>query len=280
STKGNLLSLVGLAITALLTLSSTTLASNAMAGLMIRMERGFRPGDFVRVGEYFGRVSERGLFHTEIQTEDRDLVTLPNMFLATNPVRVVRSSGTIISAELSLGYDVSHATVEPLLIKAASDVGLVDPFVWLTELHDHAVGYRVCGFCEDVKTLVSVRSKLRASVLDTVHGAGIEIVSPSFMNQRPAPREEPVIPRPQRRRASVETTAPEEIVFDKAEAAGHKERLHEQRKALEARLHELEGELRGAKEEQAQQALSREVEQVSHELADVDDELKALEEEG
>ena len=88
--KVSLISLVGLAIAALLTLSSTTLAANAMAGFMHRSVKSWRVGDFIRVGEYFGRVSERGLFHTEIQTEDRDLVTLPNMFLATNPVRVVR----------------------------------------------------------------------------------------------------------------------------------------------------------------------------------------------
>ena len=59
--------------------------------------RNFRPGDFVRVGERLGRVTERGLFHTEIQTEDRDLTTLPNLYLVTNPVTVVRASGTIVS---------------------------------------------------------------------------------------------------------------------------------------------------------------------------------------
>jgi len=37
------------------------------------------------VGDYFGRVTERGLFHVEIQTEDRDLATLPNMFLVSQP---------------------------------------------------------------------------------------------------------------------------------------------------------------------------------------------------
>ena len=44
----------------------------------------------------FGRVTERGLFHTEIQTEDRDLVTLPNLYLVTNPVKVVRTFLTVL----------------------------------------------------------------------------------------------------------------------------------------------------------------------------------------
>ena len=43
---------------------------NVMAGLMLRAVRNFRTGDFVRVEKHFGRVTERGLLHTEIQTED------------------------------------------------------------------------------------------------------------------------------------------------------------------------------------------------------------------
>ena len=97
-TRGQLFGLLGLAITAALTLSSATFISNAMAGLMLRAVGNLRPGDWVRVGSEFGRVTERGLFHVEIQTEDSDLATLPNMYLVTQPVTVVRSSGTIVSA--------------------------------------------------------------------------------------------------------------------------------------------------------------------------------------
>ena len=45
-----------------------------------------------------GRVSELGLLRTEIQTERRNLTTFPNLYLVTNPVTVVRSSGTFISS--------------------------------------------------------------------------------------------------------------------------------------------------------------------------------------
>ena len=103
-TKDQMVALVGLVTTAAIALASTTFVANAMAGLMLRTVHSFRPGDFVRVEDHFGRVTERGLFHTEIQTEDRDLVTLPNLFLVTHPVKVVRASGTVVSARVSLGY--------------------------------------------------------------------------------------------------------------------------------------------------------------------------------
>ena len=75
ATRGQLISLAGLVLTALIALASTTLVANAMSGLLLRIVNSFRPGDFIRVGDAFGRVTERGLFHTEIQTEDRDLMT-------------------------------------------------------------------------------------------------------------------------------------------------------------------------------------------------------------
>jgi len=96
-----LLAVVGLLFSATMALSSTTFLGNAMAGVMIRAVRNFRIGDFIRCDQHFGRVTERGLFHTEIQTEDRELTTLPNLYLVTHPVTTVRASGTVISATVA-----------------------------------------------------------------------------------------------------------------------------------------------------------------------------------
>ena len=60
TSRGQLLALLGLALTAVIALSSTTFVANAMAGLMLRSVKSFRPGDFIRVGEQSGRVTERG----------------------------------------------------------------------------------------------------------------------------------------------------------------------------------------------------------------------------
>lgn len=243
-TKSNLITLVGLSITAVVTLSSTTLAANGMAGLMLRGVGSFRTGDFVRVGEQFGRVTERGLFHVEIQTEDRDLVTLPNLYLATNPVRVVRSSGTVVSAEVGLGYDTPHGRISELLKRAAADAGLEDPFVWIMELQDHAVRYRVAGMLEEIKTLVSARSRLHASVLDTLHEAGVEIVSPGFAFHRQTDASQRVIP--ERARSSEgggdepESNEPERKVFDKADSAEQRDEMRNELESLRKKIKELE----------------------------------------
>ena len=126
--KKEVTNIIGIVISAVLALSSATFIGNALAGIMLKAVKNFKPGDFVLVQGIYGRVTEMGLFHTEVQTEDRDLTTLPNLFLASNPVKVTRSSGTFIFSEVSLGYDVDRHKIENALIKAATIAGLNDPF--------------------------------------------------------------------------------------------------------------------------------------------------------
>lgn len=246
STRERILGLVGLAFTAIIALSSTTLVANAMAGVMQRSVGSFKPGDFLRVGQHFGRVTERGLFHTEIQTEDRDLTTLPNAYLVTHPVTVVRSSGTIISCSLSLGYEVSSADVEEILLKSAGATGLEDPFVQVLNLNDFHVEYRIAGFLEEVKQLITKRSELRKRVLNEFHAAGIEIVSPAFMNQRQLKPDERMIPDrfevTERADALPQQKTAEDIAFDKAEAAAELESLREVEESLSEKLEEMKRE--------------------------------------
>ncbi len=249
-TRGQLLGLFGLALTAVIALSSTTLVANAMAGMMLRAVRSFRPGDFVRVGEQVGRVTERGLFHVEIQTEDRDLTTIPNLYMISHPIVVVRASGTIVSARVSLGYENPHAEVEEFLARAAGEARLQEPFVQVVDLGDFSVTYRVAGFLPEVKHLLSARSNLRKAMLDTLHGGGIEIVSPAFMNQRPQPEGSQVVPpdtAPRPARAAADPI-PEELIFDKAEQAEKLEELRAEREDLQAETKALEESLAKADE--------------------------------
>ncbi len=231
-TRGELLGLLGLLLTVVIALSSTTFVSNAMAGLMLRSVKSFRHGDFISAGEHFGRVTERGLFHTEIQTEDRDLVTLPNLYLASSPVKVVRSSGTIISCDLSLGYDVPQQQLENLFKEAAASAGLKEPFIQIKDLGDFSVSYRVSGYYPEVKHLLSTRSQLRAEILDRLHKAGIEIVSPTFINQRQFASDEQFIAIPKRKVSpEIKHPPPESLIFDKADRA---EKIHILKKELKS----------------------------------------------
>jgi small-conductance mechanosensitive channel len=253
ATRNQLLTLVSIALTAVIALSSTTFVANAMAGVMLRSVGSYKPGDFIRVDEDFGRVTEIGLFHTEIQNRRRNLVTLPNLFLISRPFTVIRNSGTIISANVSLGYDTSHRKIAPLLIQAAEKAGLEKPFAQIRDLGDYSVIYRVAGLLKEVKQLMTIRSKLRRCILGTLHDAGIEIASPAIMNQRRIPEDEPIIPAPDHG-PQVATDAEEgheADVFDKAELAGQAEELKRSLVEIEAEAKELKAKLAKAEEADA-----------------------------
>jgi small-conductance mechanosensitive channel len=249
ATRSQVFQLLGLVITGVIAFSSTSFIANAMAGFMLRVVRTMNIGDFVKIGDQFGRVTERGLFHTEIQTENRDLTTFPNLHLVANPVTIVRSSGTIVSAELSLGYDLPWQAIEKLLKNAANKSGLEEPFVQIRGLGDYSVQYRVAGFLPEVKHLLTERSNLCKHVMDELHQHGVEIVSPSFMNQRQLSEERKIVPKVSSVASSAAVSdAPEDIIFDKAEEAERKEKLRVARRQLNEEIAALEGERKTADE--------------------------------
>ncbi len=280
-TNAEVIRLVGVAATVIVTLASTTLLGNAMAGLMLRNVKSFRPGDFVRIGEHFGRVSDRGLFHVEIQTVKRDLVTIPNQFLITRPVTVVRSSGTVITADVSLGYDTAHQVVEPILMEAAERAGLTEPFVHVLELGDYTVTYRIAGFLSNVKTLFTAQSSLHRRVLDSLHDAGVEIASPLLVGHRGLSESAPLIPRLDQavlsHREEDESAAPSELIFDKAEEAAAEDRAQTELDSYRAEAKELERSLKDAPDSERPR-IEDKMDSVLRKIEVLDAELEAMEE--
>lgn len=235
--KGQILSFVGIIISAALALSSTTLLGNALAAFMMRIVNPFQVGDFIRTEDSFGKVTNRGIFHTEIQTEDRNLQTIPNLRLATLPVKVIRPSGTILSSTVSLGYDVQRKVAEEALLQAAEKTELKNPFVFITKLGDFSVEYQVNGLLEDVNSILSTKSRLNKSILDELHDAAVEIVSPTFMNQRNV-SDVLFIPKKSYMKEHEDSEA-EKMIFDKADLAEKLEKAQLDIKELDERIAEL-----------------------------------------
>ncbi|MDJ0751707.1 MAG: mechanosensitive ion channel [Woeseiaceae bacterium] len=261
--RGQLLGLYGLIFSATIALSSTTLVGNVMAGLMLKAIGNCRPGNYITVGDYFGRISEMDLLHVEIQTEERDLTTLPNTYLVTNPVRVMRTSGTLLSVEVSLGYDVSRQIVEQLLIQAATDSGLESPYVQIRNLGDFSVTYQVSAMLTDVNRLIDKRRELRARTMDALHAEGIEIVSPTFMNTRALAEGEVFISDVAEEAASASGgRSPDSLVFDKAEKAASVSKLRESLAEVEARIRACDEIIADPPNEQSKEAAENEKEQL------------------
>lgn len=259
ATRERILSIIGLLISAVVALSSTSFVTNFMAAIMLRVTQPFTVGDFITVSDHFGKVAERGLFDTEIQTESGELIAIPNAVFITSAVKVIDRDSTIISTTLSLGYDTHHSRIERLLIDAANSIGLSDSFVLILELGDFSVTYRLSGLLPEAKTLITARSKLNTAVLDTLHGAGIEIMSPTFTRHIPHPAEQQQIPVPEQIPVSTESPSVEDIAFAKANQA---EELEALKLELQAEVAELNAKI---------------VDAVGDEKARLQSEIKSLE---
>jgi len=154
----------------------------------------------------------------------------------------MRSSGTLLSVEVSLGYDVSRHEIESALLDASSLTGLESPFVQIRELGDFSVHYQVSGLLTEVNRLIDKRRELRGRTMDVLHAAGIEIVSPTFMNTRAFDKKDQFIPEVEEVTESTNDTASTDaLVFDKAEEAESVSRLKERLVETQERIRLCQG---------------------------------------
>lgn len=238
--KGQILGFLGIIISAGIALSSTTVLGNLIAGFMNNSMSRFRNGDLVKINDIQGRVLRKSMFHIELQLEDSNFVTIPNLVIATQPVKLTRKTNTVISSSVSLGYDVSRIKIEEALKEAALSTGLKDPYVYITGLGDYSVVYKIHGFLDDSSKFFSTSSMLNARVMDSLHGNGIEIVSPGFMNQRRVDEQQFIPPHQAEEKEPDEESSPEELVFDEA----IKSEETEQKKDLLIKMSKRRDELR------------------------------------
>jgi small-conductance mechanosensitive channel len=228
ATRDQVLTLMGIALSAAIALSATSFVTNFMAAIMLRVTQPFRVGDFIKVGDMFGKVSERGLFDTEIQTENRELIAIPNATFINQSVVVMRSSGVIIFTTMSLGYDIDSTVVEPLMEEAAVAAGLNDPYVHIIGLGDFSISYRICGLLTDIEAILTARSELNRQLLRTLHNAGIEIVSPTITRHITQSADEKIMPPASYSAPREKAVLAEDIVFDKANDVARLESTREE----------------------------------------------------
>ncbi|NVJ51562.1 MAG: mechanosensitive ion channel, partial [Gammaproteobacteria bacterium] len=137
--KGQILGLIGIVISGAIALSSTSLLGNTLAGIMLKITKNFKTGEFISVNDITGKVASRTLLNIEIQTFDRGLIFLPNIYLVTHPVKVFPQSGVFVNVDVSLGYDVPRSRVEQALKLAAEKNEIDTAYVEIKKLLDFSV---------------------------------------------------------------------------------------------------------------------------------------------
>lgn len=176
----------------IVSLGSSTVIGNIIAGLVITYMRPFKIGDRIKLNDTTGNVIEKTPLVTRIRTPKNEVVTIPNSFVMSshtvNFSQSAREYGLIIHSEVSIGYDVPWRKVNKLLIEAALNTpGVVDdprPFVLSTSLNDWYPVYQVNAYIKDADKLAQIYSDLHQNIQDCFCEEGVEIMSPHYMAMR------------------------------------------------------------------------------------------------
>jgi small-conductance mechanosensitive channel len=186
----------------MITLGSSNLVGQAASGLILTYGRVFRKGEYVRIGEHEGTVTDLGMFSTRIRTGMGEEVNLANSMVLTastkNYSRTVKGQGFILDTTVTIGYDTPWRQVDAMLEEAArrTEGVLADPHpkVFQTALNDWYPQYRlVCqAVPSEPRPRALILSALHANIQDVFNEYGVQIMSPQYFAD---PAEPKIVPQ-------------------------------------------------------------------------------------
>ena len=176
----------------IVSLGSSSIIGNAMAGMVMTYMRPFHVGDFIKYGDTEGFVIEKSVLVTRIRTRKNDVITIPNSNLmtsqTTNYTFSAHNYGIVVHTKVTIGYDMQWQKIRDLLLDAAAKTSHLqkkpEPFVRITALDDFYVEYEINAYTRKSDLLGDIYSELHQNILDSFHSNGVEIMSPHIFAHR------------------------------------------------------------------------------------------------
>ena len=172
----------------MISLGSSSVVNQMMSGLTITYSRSLRVGDFVRIGDVEGTVTNVGALSTKMKTVRCEEVTIPNAVvvsdITTNYTRYHDTDGVYFPASISIGYDTPWRQVHALLLLAAERTAGVrkepSPVVRQTALQDSYVHYTLLVALDHPSRRTAILNRLHANILDAFNEFDVQIVAPNY----------------------------------------------------------------------------------------------------
>lgn len=172
----------------IVSLGSTGLVNQVMSGFTVTYSRALRRGDFVRVGDIDGTVTQIGTLSTKLETPRREEVTIPNAVLVSQTVvnysRNADTTGVYTGTVVTIGYDAPWRQVEALLLLAASRTDGVRPtpapMVIQSGLAEFHVRYTLLVALEAPHRRGAILNRLHANIQDAFNEHGVQIMTPNY----------------------------------------------------------------------------------------------------
>jgi small-conductance mechanosensitive channel/CRP-like cAMP-binding protein len=157
---------------------------NAFAGLAIQSEKPFRIGNWIRVGDFEGRVTEMTWRATKLRTKTGNFVIVPNNLVSQQSIVNFSEPGVPTRLELDIGasYLSTPADVKAAVADALGQVPRVlavpPPDALLHSFDGSAITYRVRFWVNDFEFDDEARDEVRTALFYAFGRRGIEIPWP------------------------------------------------------------------------------------------------------
>jgi len=182
---------ISVVIGLMLSLGSSNVIGQAISGLIIIYSRTLHVGEYVRIGEVEGTVTETSTFAIRVRTGLGEELTLPNSLIVNqvtkNYSRAVKGEGYVVDTVMTIGYDTPWRQVHAMMIEGAKRTeGILAtpaPHVFQTALSDFYVEYRVVAqaIASAPRPRAQVLADLHANLQDVFNENGVQIMSPHYL---------------------------------------------------------------------------------------------------
>lgn len=173
----------------LLSVGSSSTVSNIIAGLDMTYRRAFLKGDWVKIGDFTGKVTRMRLLVTHLLTFKNEEIIVPNAVIQNSHVinysSLAREHGLILHTSVTIGYSTPWRQVHAFLLQAAERTpGLLrdpPPFVLQTALDDFYVRYELNAYTDTPEEMLNIYSDLHLNIQDAFNEFEVQIMSPHYM---------------------------------------------------------------------------------------------------
>jgi small-conductance mechanosensitive channel/CRP-like cAMP-binding protein len=157
---------------------------NFFAGLAIQVEKPFRVGHWIQIGDREGQVQEVTWRATKLLTKDGQFLILPNSFVSKEPI--LNYSEPTVPTRIDIDVGTSYLTppneVRAAIRRALSDVPLVmqgiEPQIHLNNFGSSSLDFKVRFWIEDYGAELEARDQVRTHLWYEFRRANIEIPWP------------------------------------------------------------------------------------------------------
>ncbi len=181
-------------------LGSSGLMNQIMSGFVVTFSRALRVGDYVKIGDVEGTVTQLGVLSTKVRTLMAEDVTIPHAVVvsqtATDYSRRADAAAVLTPIAVTIGYDAPWRQVHALLLMAAERTpGLrrdPKPHVLRSALEDFYVRYTLYVALDRQEDRLVTIDALNRNIQDAFNEYGVQIMSPNYVLDPRAPK---VVPK-------------------------------------------------------------------------------------